>query len=77
MRRLGATLVLAGLLVGCTNGMYDKAMEQGKLALANGEFQKALGSFELAKDEKPSDDNANQYYIDVNEFLGVKRDVVI
>ena len=75
MRRLGATLVLAGLLVGCTNGMYDKAMEQGKLALANGEFQKALGSFELAKDEKPSDDNANQYYKDVNAFLEVKLDV--
>lgn len=75
MRRLGATLVLAGLLVGCTNAMYDKAMEQGKLALANGEFQKALGSFELAKDEKPSDDTANQYYKDVNAFLEVKRDV--
>lgn len=75
MRRLDATLVLAGLLVGCTNAMYDKAMEQGKLALANGEFQKALGSFELAKDEKPSDDTANQYYEDVNAFLEVKRDV--
>jgi len=55
--------------------MYDKAMEQGKLALANGEFQKALGSFELAKDEKPSDDTANQYYKDVNELLEVKHDV--
>lgn len=75
MRRLGATIVLAGLLVGCNNGMYDKAMEQGKLALANGEFQKALGSFELAKDEKPSDDNANHYYKDVNAFLEVKLDV--
>lgn len=75
MRRLGAILVLVALLVGCTNGMYDKAMEQGKLALTHGEFQKALGSFELAKDEKPSDDTANQYYKDVNAFLEVKRDV--
>lgn len=75
MRRLCATLVIVGLLVACTNGMYDKAMEQGKLALANGEFQKALGSFELAKDEKPRNENANQYYKDVNAFLEVKRDV--
>lgn len=75
MRRLCATLVLVVLLVGCTNGMYDNAIEQGKLALANGEFQKALGSFELAKDEKPSDDTANQYYKDVNAFLEVKRNV--
>jgi len=75
MRGVVKTLVLAGLLVGCDNGMYEKAMEQEKLALANGEFQKALGSFELAKDEKPSDDNANQYYKDLNAFLEVKHEV--
>ncbi|OHW62288.1 hypothetical protein EUAN_13580 [Andreesenia angusta] len=36
---------------GCTNSLADKAIEQGKLALSNKEYDKALTSFELALDE--------------------------
>lgn len=37
-------------------------MEQGKVALAKGEFDKALGLFELALEEKPKDQEALQNY---------------
>ena len=58
MKQLLAALLTTILLVGCNNGTYEKAMEQGKLALANGEFDKALASFELALQEEPNDKDA-------------------
>ncbi|ENB9403060.1 MULTISPECIES: hypothetical protein [Bacillus cereus group] len=40
------------LLAGCGDKTANKAIEQGKLALANKEYDKALASFSLALDEK-------------------------
>lgn len=62
MKQLLATIITIVLLVGCNNGIYEKAMEQGKLALANGEFNKALASFELALEEEPKDKEARTLY---------------
>ena len=46
------TLILLVLgLVGCENSVSKKAIEQGKLAMANKEYDKALSSFKLALDE--------------------------
>lgn len=62
MKQLLAALFTITLLVGCNNGTYEKAMEQGKLALANGEFDKALASFELALEEEPNDKDAKMLH---------------
>lgn len=37
---------------GCSNGDFDKAMDEGKTALTNKEYKNALSSFERALDEK-------------------------
>ncbi|MED2869077.1 hypothetical protein P4263_26210 [Bacillus thuringiensis] len=45
-------LLIATLLFGCSNETFDKAVEQGKLALANKEYTNANASFEIALKEK-------------------------
>lgn len=75
MKRL-MVVVLAGLfLAGCGNSTYDKAMEQAKLALANGEYDKALASFELALEEKPKDKEAKAAYDELMALQQVKEDM--
>lgn len=61
------------LLAGCGNDTYDKAMEQGKLALAQGEFEKAQGLFELALEEEPKDQEAQQYHDDLTALFEVEE----
>ena len=57
MRRLFKTLLLVLILTlvflsACKDdSLSQKAIDQGKLALANSEYDKALASFELALDE--------------------------
>ncbi|MFA2809159.1 hypothetical protein [Bacillus mycoides] len=49
-------LLIATLLFGCSNETFDKAVEQGKLALANKEYAKASASFEIALEEKKDEE---------------------
>lgn len=49
-------LLIATLLFGCSNETFDKAVEQGKLALANKEYIKASASFEIALKEKKDEE---------------------
>lgn len=51
-RFLGMMCTCFILLAGCGDKTSDKAIEQGKLAVANKEYDKALASFSLALDEK-------------------------
>lgn len=46
------------MLAGCSNGNFDKAMDEGKTALTNKEYKNALSSFEKALDEKKDDSDA-------------------
>ncbi|MED3394833.1 hypothetical protein [Bacillus wiedmannii] len=46
------------MLAGCSNGNFDKAMDEGKTALTNKEYKSALSSFEKALDEKKDDSDA-------------------
>ncbi|PEQ62231.1 hypothetical protein [Bacillus thuringiensis] len=46
------------MLAGCSNGNFDKAMDEGKIALTNKEYKNALSSFEKALDEKKDDSDA-------------------
>lgn len=68
LKRIGSVLLIIALLSGCSNGTFDKAMEQGKLALANGEYDKALTSMELALEEKPDNREAISIKRDIKEF---------
>jgi len=49
-------LLIATLLFGCSNETFDKAVEQGKLALANKEYTNAKASFEIALKEKKDEE---------------------
>jgi len=62
MKKILFILSVMLFLAGCGNEVYDKAMDQAKLAIANGEFDKAMSSLELALDEKPNDEEAKQSY---------------
>ncbi|HDR7765213.1 MULTISPECIES: hypothetical protein [Bacillus cereus group] len=46
------------MLAGCSNGNFDKVMDEGKTALTNKEYKNALSSFEKALDEKKDDSDA-------------------
>ncbi|MEI5889897.1 hypothetical protein DXB51_09720 [Bacillus cereus] len=43
------------MLAGCSNGNYEKAMDEGNTALTKKEYKTALSSFEKALDEKKDD----------------------
>jgi hypothetical protein len=59
MRKLLTVIGLTFLmLAGCSNGNFDKAMDEGKTALTNKEYKNALSSFEKALDEKKDDSDA-------------------
>ncbi|PEC08683.1 hypothetical protein CN540_08485 [Bacillus toyonensis] len=56
MRKLLTVIGLTFLmLAGCSNGNFEKAMDEGKTALTNKEYKTALSSFERALDEKKDD----------------------
>lgn len=43
------------MLAGCSDGNFEKAMDEGNTALTNKEYKTALSSFEKALDEKKDD----------------------
>ncbi|EPF07171.1 hypothetical protein COL24_16420 [Bacillus toyonensis] len=56
MRKLLTVIGLTFLmLAGCSNGNFEKAMDEGKTALTSKEYKTALSSFERALDEKKDD----------------------
>ncbi|MEH7536724.1 hypothetical protein V7167_21335 [Bacillus toyonensis] len=56
MRKLLTVIGLTFLmLAGCSNGNFEKAMDEGKTALTNKEYKTALSSFERELDEKKDD----------------------
>ena len=55
--KIMATICVSlSILTACGSRMFDKALEQGKLAVAAKEYDKAKASFELALEEKDSDE---------------------
>ncbi|MED2015730.1 hypothetical protein [Bacillus wiedmannii] len=56
MRKLLTVIGITCLmLAGCSNGNFEKEMDEGKTALTNKEYKNALSSFEKALDEKQDD----------------------
>lgn len=59
MRKLLTVIGITFLmLVGCSNGDFEKEIDVGKNALTNKEYKNALSSFERALDEKKDDSDA-------------------
>ena len=59
MRKLLTVIGITFLmLVGCSNGDFEKEIDAGKTALTNKEYKNALSSFERALDEKKDDSGA-------------------
>ncbi|ATI51540.1 hypothetical protein [Bacillus tropicus] len=59
MRKLLTVIGITFLmLVGCSNGDFEKEIDAGKTALTNKEYKNALSSFERALDEKKDDSDA-------------------
>ena len=60
---LSAALLCAALCVcGCGNNTIEKLLEEGKIALASSEYDKAEKLFKLACDSDGSNGEAVQYY---------------
>ncbi len=61
------------LMTGCGNKAFDKAMEEGKLAVASKEYEKAEGMFSLAIEEKKGDKEANALYNQIQKLIEAMR----
>ena len=57
------------LMTGCGNKAFDKAMDEGKLAIASKEYEKAEGMFSLAIEEKKGDKEANALYNQIQKLI--------
>ena len=72
MKKIALVVIVCFILTSCGNSTYDKAIEQSKLALANGEFEKALSLSELAMQEKQKDEEAKALYTMLTAFDEVR-----
>ena len=54
---VGIILGMTTVFVGWGNSSYNKFMEEGKLALASKEYEKAVSMFKLAYDEKNNEED--------------------
>ena len=59
-------------LAGCGDSLSGKAVEQGKLAMASHEYDKALSSFEIALSENTKDPEVREMCDIINEYNDAK-----
>lgn len=64
-------LLCAVLITGCNNKTFDKSMEEGKLAIASGEYEKAEDMFSLALEEKKDDKEASALYSQTEKLIQI------
>lgn len=73
MRKIIALLIISALLTtACSKNddtSIDKYLEQGKIALANEEYDKALKFFNLAKEEKSNNEEVNFLWTQTNNLI--------
>lgn len=61
------------MLTGCTNSTFDKSMEEGKLALASKEYEKANGLFSLALEEKENSNEAKELKESTEKLVEINK----
>ncbi|MEG0843015.1 MAG: hypothetical protein RSD22_09790 [Romboutsia sp.] len=61
------------MLTGCTNSTFDKSMEEGKLALASKEYEKASGFFGLAVEEKSNNKEAKELNEGTEKIIAINK----
>ncbi|MFI3209907.1 MAG: discoidin domain-containing protein [Peptostreptococcaceae bacterium] len=66
-------LGLSVFLVGCSNSIVDKSIENTKLAIASGEYQKAEGVIQLALEESDKNETVNNLSMQVNKLLEIEK----
>lgn len=62
------TLILLVGLTGCSNSTETKSIEEGKLYLADKEYEKALSSFEIALNDGSNDAEVEEIYNILNKY---------
>lgn len=76
MNKIISLLMVVGIsigLIGCSSSLSKKAIEQGKLAMASQEYDKALSSFEIAINENTKDPEVREMSDIIREYLDIKR----
>ncbi len=66
-------LLSLALLTGCSNETFDKAMEEGKIAVASKEYDKAQNLFGLAVEENKKDEEANKLYSQTQKLVEAEK----
>lgn len=61
------------IFTGCSNKLAEKAIEQGKAAIASKEYNQALSSFQTALDEDKTNQEAKNLYDLVNTLLETQK----
>lgn len=67
------TIILATGLYGCGNSTAKKAVEEGKIAIASNEYDKAKNLFKLAMDEDGGTENKETYDM-LNSYLEAEKE---
>lgn len=67
------TIILATGLYGCGNSTAKKAVEEGKIAIASNEYDKAKNLFKLAMDEDSGTENKETYDM-INGYLEAEKE---
>lgn len=76
MNKITSLIVVALIsisLVGCGNSLSNKAVEQGKLAMASHDYDKALSSFEIAINENTKDEEVKEMHDIIKEYKDAKK----
>ena len=71
MKKFKILLLSLLLLTGCSNEVYNDTMNEGKMAIANKEFNKAEAIFNLALEEKNNDNEATALLSQTEKIIDV------
>lgn len=69
MKSIIIVLISILLLTGCTNSVFNKSMEDGKLAIVNSKYEKAESMFSLAAEEKENDKEASSLLLQTKKLI--------
>ncbi|MCM3029629.1 hypothetical protein [Niallia sp. MER 6] len=72
MRKWAVIGIMALFLAGCSSETYENDMKAAKTAIESGDLKKALLSLELALEQKPKDETAQNLHKRVAGLMDIK-----